>query len=110
MFDRDDKVFFRYVVAKQDSYRPDILGDYLLDKKGCLGCFSFRDASRKPPPAPTPTNPHPLPSNRPEDDGEPPAMSYSSGGSAYPYFYVENVPTVSSFHGERFLVDTSDWL
>jgi hypothetical protein len=92
MFDRDDKVFFRYVVAKQDNYRPDILGD----------------ASRKPPPAPTPENAHPVPSNRPEDDGEPPVVSYSSGGSAFPYFYVENVPTVSSFHGELFLVNTSD--
>ena len=110
MFDRDDKVFFRYVAAKQDSYRPDILGDFLLDKKGCLGCFSFRDASRKPPPAPTPENPHPLPSNRPEDDGEPPVVSYSSGGqgSGFPSFYVENFPTVSNFNGQLFLVNTSD--
>ena len=50
MFDRDDKVFFRYVVAKQDSYRPDILGDYLLDKKGCLAAsrFAMQAENRRP--------------------------------------------------------------
>jgi hypothetical protein len=110
-FDDAKNLVFKYVVATTDKYRPDFFSAYLdlQDRQGCLGCFTFRDVSRSPGAAPTPDNPHPMPSNKPEDDGVPPVVYYNlpaSGGVAAKY--VERFQPANGWHREVFLVSTSD--
>jgi hypothetical protein len=108
MFDAAKNVVFKYVVATDPKYQPEVLGVYrdLQGSKGCLGCFSFRDAAREPGPAPTPKNPNPAPG---KDNESPDVMYFNLPATGpLPAIYVEKFPVAFSWRRELFLVHTSD--
>lgn len=98
LFDKKNRVTSKYVVKTREDYKPELLGKFSLafEKTGCLGCFTFRDASQE---------------GGGFEESSPPPIIWFNVPAGGPVIYAERyVPGARSWHRTVILVASSEGL